>query len=314
MLNSRRHLWIKAKGRCHNCHELGHYRFECPALVKKSSGTSDTSDATTRTIASDEKKKRLMADQRSTSIRIVVQKTSDQPQLMDDRSSMGDWLDVVRRCPLPSFPVGAPQLSETTTWNRQTPSGLWKNNGSTTQHAQQSTQHAQQSTRKSTANSSTQHAQQSTQHAQQLPEAHPNWSTQHTQQSTQHAQQSTQHANHLLEFNYGTKENSVLHGQNTGTLTQHAPQLTQHAQHSQETLQHAVESELPTRAKREESSPGNKTCKAGNTLFIEVKIGKRRCPALLDTGSEVTLLPKHLANLSQLNRSSRTSTRWPTAR
>ena len=54
------------------------------------------------------------------------------------------------------------------------------------------------------------------------------------------------------------------------------------------------------------SSPGNKSCKTGNTLFIEVKIGKRRCPALLDTGSEVTLLPKHLADLSQLNRSSRT--------
>ena len=54
------------------------------------------------------------------------------------------------------------------------------------------------------------------------------------------------------------------------------------------------------------SSTGNKSCKTGNTLFIEVKIGKRRCPALLDTGSEVTLLPKHLADLSQLNRSSRT--------
>ena len=43
-----------------------------------------------------------------------------------------------------------------------------------------------------------------------------------------------------------------------------------------------------------------------NPLFIEVKFGKRRCPALLDTGSEVTLLPKHFADLSQLNRSSRT--------
>ena len=44
---------------------------------------------------------------------------------------------------------------------------------------------------------------------------------------------------------------------------------------------------------------------AGNTLFIEIKIGKKRCSALLDTGSEVTLLPKHLADLTQLNRASR---------
>ena len=41
-------------------------------------------------------------------------------------------------------------------------------------------------------------------------------------------------------------------------------------------------------------------------MFIEIKIGKRRCPAILDTGSEVTLLPKQLADMSQLNRSSRT--------
>ena len=46
-------------------------------------------------------------------------------------------------------------------------------------------------------------------------------------------------------------------------------------------------------------------CNTGNTLFIEVKIGKRRCSALLDTGSEVTLLPIHLADLSQLHRSTR---------
>ena len=50
-----------------------------------------------------------------------------------------------------------------------------------------------------------------------------------------------------------------------------------------------------------ESSVNN----AGNTLFVELKIGKKRCSALLDTGSEVTLLPKHLADLTQLNRSSR---------
>ena len=77
-------------------------------------------------------------------------------------------------------------------------------------------------------------------------------------------------------------------------------------QHSQETLKHAVKSDQASRVEREVSSPANKSCKTGNTLFIEVKIGKRRCPALLDMGSEVTLLPKQWADLSQLNRSSRT--------
>ena len=46
-------------------------------------------------------------------------------------------------------------------------------------------------------------------------------------------------------------------------------------------------------------------CTAGNTYYIEIKLGKKRCSGLLDTGSEVTLLPKHLADLSQINRSSR---------
>ena len=46
-------------------------------------------------------------------------------------------------------------------------------------------------------------------------------------------------------------------------------------------------------------------CNAGNTFFIEVKIGKKQYPALLDTGSEVTLLPKHLADLDRLKKSAR---------
>ena len=45
---------------------------------------------------------------------------------------------------------------------------------------------------------------------------------------------------------------------------------------------------------------------AGNTFFVEIRIGKRRCPGLIDTGSEVTLLPKRFADLSQLVRTSRT--------
>ena len=43
----------------------------------------------------------------------------------------------------------------------------------------------------------------------------------------------------------------------------------------------------------------------GDTFYINIKIGKRRCAALLDTGSEVTLLPKHLADMSQIHRSTR---------
>ena len=279
----------KAKGRCHNCHELGHYRFECPALVKKPSGTTGTGDATTRTIASGVKKKRLTADQGSTGTLTVAQKMSGQPQPTNDQSSMEAWLDIVKRCPPPSFSVGVPHQSETTAWNRQTPSGQWKSYGSSTQHTQQLPEvHL---------DWPTQRTQQSTQHAQQLPEVHPKQSTQHAQQSTHLTQQLKPNTSHLSDTTGRSEQHPPR--QNTGAASQHAQQ-------TQETLQHAVESELPTRVKREVSSPENKTCKAGNTLFIEVKIGKRRCPALLDTGSEVTLLPKHLADLSQLNKSSRT--------
>ena len=53
------------------------------------------------------------------------------------------------------------------------------------------------------------------------------------------------------------------------------------------------------------SEAETKVCPAGNTYYIEVKIGKKRCSGLLDTGSEVTLLPKQLADMSQIIRSSR---------
>ena len=53
------------------------------------------------------------------------------------------------------------------------------------------------------------------------------------------------------------------------------------------------------------SEAGTNVCTAGNTYYIEIKLGKKRCSGLLDTGSEVTLLPKQLADLSQINRSSR---------
>ena len=48
-------------------------------------------------------------------------------------------------------------------------------------------------------------------------------------------------------------------------------------------------------------------CTAGNTFFVEIKVGRKRCHGLLDTGSEVTLLPKRYAkNLAQLRPVSRT--------
>ena len=218
----------KAKGRCHNCHELGHYRFECPTLVKQPTGTSNAGDATTRTIASGGSQNRLTV--------------TKGPNRM------------------------SPSVQKTVTWKRSTPSESWKNNSWSTQPAQR------------------------LQHTQQLPEVHPNWSTQHAPQTTQHTQQ-------LPE---------VHPSQTTQQSTQHAQQSTQHSQHEQGTFQHVVEAELLPQGNPEVSSPGNKSCKTGNTLFIEVKIGKRRCPALLDTGLKVTLFPKHLADLSQLNRSSRT--------
>ena len=53
------------------------------------------------------------------------------------------------------------------------------------------------------------------------------------------------------------------------------------------------------------SEAGTNVCTAGNTYYIEIKLGKKRCSGLIDTGSEVILLPKQLADLSQINRSSR---------
>ena len=46
-------------------------------------------------------------------------------------------------------------------------------------------------------------------------------------------------------------------------------------------------------------------CSIGKTFFVEVRIGKKRCSALLDTGSEVTLIPKRMTDTSQLQRSRR---------
>ena len=54
-----------------------------------------------------------------------------------------------------------------------------------------------------------------------------------------------------------------------------------------------------------EGEAGTNVCTAGNTYYIEIKLGKKRCSGLIDTGSEVTLLLKQLADLSQINRSSR---------
>ena len=43
----------------------------------------------------------------------------------------------------------------------------------------------------------------------------------------------------------------------------------------------------------------------GETLYIELKIGNRRCKAVLDTGSEVTLIPSSQAVMNELQRSDR---------
>ena len=59
------------------------------------------------------------------------------------------------------------------------------------------------------------------------------------------------------------------------------------------------------KANEEKGEAGTNVCTAGNSFYIEVKLGKERCSGLLNTGSEVTLLLKQLADLSQINRSSR---------
>ena len=44
----------------------------------------------------------------------------------------------------------------------------------------------------------------------------------------------------------------------------------------------------------------------GQSLYIELKINNRRGKALLDTGSEVTLIPASMATVSQVQPSGRT--------
>ena len=56
----------------------------------------------------------------------------------------------------------------------------------------------------------------------------------------------------------------------------------------------------------ESMSSSQEVCSAGNTFFVEIRLGRRRCHGLLDTGSEITLLPKKYANLSQVRPVSRT--------
>ena len=46
-------------------------------------------------------------------------------------------------------------------------------------------------------------------------------------------------------------------------------------------------------------------CTSGNTYYVEMKLSGKRYPAMLDTGSEVTLLPKRLADLSKVRYSTR---------
>ena len=44
---------------------------------------------------------------------------------------------------------------------------------------------------------------------------------------------------------------------------------------------------------------------SGNTYYVEMKLSGKRYPAMLDTRSEVTLLPKRLADLSKVRYSTR---------
>ena len=45
--------------------------------------------------------------------------------------------------------------------------------------------------------------------------------------------------------------------------------------------------------------------KTGKSLYIEIEIDNKRCKALLDSGSEVTLIPAHQAKTDQIQRSNR---------
>ena len=55
----------------------------------------------------------------------------------------------------------------------------------------------------------------------------------------------------------------------------------------------------------EAKASANDTSVEKLTLYREVKLGTKRCLTLLDTGSEVTLMPRNLADLSHLIKSTR---------
>ena len=95
------------------------------------------------------------------------------------------------------------------------------------------------------------------------------------------------------------------------TLTQPQMPSAQPVQPGDKTLDRRVDEESNRKRNNRRNAINMKSeaesnvCTAGNTYYIEIKIGKKRCSGLLDTGSEVTLLPKQLADMSQITRSSR---------
>ena len=57
---------------------------------------------------------------------------------------------------------------------------------------------------------------------------------------------------------------------------------------------------------KEKARKPKQVSNVGQSLYIELRINNRRCKALLDTGSEVTLIPASMVNVSQVQPSGRT--------
>ena len=130
--------------------------------------------------------------------------------------------------------------------------------------------------------------------------------SQPSQPSTQPTQPSTQPTQPLTQPTQPTQP-STRFSQPLTQPTQPLTQPTQPTLRRQNKGEGKQNFDLLKQGKEEvqEQGRGPSVCAAGDTFYINIKIGKRRCAALLDTGSDVTLLPRHLADLSQIQRSTR---------
>ena len=298
----------KLKGLCHLCQKPGHYRPQCHELIKKSAEETNVVESATRGITSEQRN-----DVDDTDLPLTDTIMESGPEVApsfqsDSQPPQSAWMNYMRTFPPPPFPLISQQVVLTAAnWSTQPTQlspevvGNWS-----TQPTQLSPDVV--------GNCATQPTQPS-------PEVVGNWSTQPTQPSPEVTAKLTTQLTQLSSSNKPavTTQLTQLSSSNKPAVMTQLTQLsssnrpavmTQLTQPRLTAIRRGNTSELfgetvDKKSKATDVTNDKGVYNTGNTLFIEVKIGKKRCSALLDTGSEVTLLPKHLADLSQLNRSSR---------